>query len=228
MNAGPGGTSHLPPEGKRVLVPPARTRRPAKRALDLVVAGLALVLTTPLLIVVYVLVRVSSPGPALFRQSRLGRGEQPFDLLKFRTMYVDSDEAPHREYVRRLLAGDAEPDQGLYKLAADQRVTRVGRILRRSSIDELPQLINVLRGDMSLVGPRPALPWEAALFPAWAEPRTRVPPGLTGLWQISGRNELTMLEGLRLDVEYVAHQSLLVDLGILLRTVPTVLAAKGR
>jgi lipopolysaccharide/colanic/teichoic acid biosynthesis glycosyltransferase len=230
MTADPGGTFHPVPRGEGIVVAFDRRRgiRKPKRALDLVVAGLLLVATSPLLGVVYLLVRMSSPGPALFRQTRLGRGGKPFDLLKFRTMYVHSDETPHREYVRRLLAGVAEPHGGLYKLAADERVTRVGALLRRLSIDELPQLINVLRGEMSLVGPRPALPWEAAMFPAWAAPRSWVPPGLTGLWQVSGRNELTMLEGLRLDVEYVARQSLRVDLAILVRTVPTVLAAKGR
>jgi lipopolysaccharide/colanic/teichoic acid biosynthesis glycosyltransferase len=149
-------------------------------------------------------------------------------MLKFRTMYVGCDENLHREYVRRLLAGQAERHDGLYKLSADTRVTRVGVVVRRLSIDELPQLVNVLRGEMSLVGPRPALPWEAAMFPAWAAPRLWVRPGVTGLWQVSGRNELTMLDGLQLDVEYVARQSLHGDLLILLRTLPTVLAAKGR
>jgi lipopolysaccharide/colanic/teichoic acid biosynthesis glycosyltransferase len=203
-------------------------RRPMKRALDLLVAGLALLLVAPLLLLAYVLVRVSSPGPGLFRQSRIGHNGKPFDILKFRTMYVDCDEDRHREYVRQLLAGQARPQNGLYKLDGDERITRVGAILRRTSVDELPQLVNVVRGEMSLVGPRPALPWECAMFPAWAAPRYWVRPGVTGLWQVSGRNRLTMLEGLQLDVEYVARQRLLLDLMILLRTVPTVLAAGGR
>jgi lipopolysaccharide/colanic/teichoic acid biosynthesis glycosyltransferase len=149
-------------------------------------------------------------------------------MLKFRTMVVDGDDSAHREYVRRLLTGSAEPEDGLYKLGADPRVTRVGAVLRKASIDELPQLINVLRGDMSLVGPRPALPWEAALFPDWAAPRFTVRPGLTGLWQVSGRNRLTMLDGLVLDADYVARQSLFLDLAILLRTVPAVLRGGAR
>jgi lipopolysaccharide/colanic/teichoic acid biosynthesis glycosyltransferase len=182
----------------------------------------------PLMVVAYVLVRVSTPGPAVFRQARVGRGGKTFDILKFRTMYADCDEDVHREYVTRLLVGTAEQHDGLYKLGADPRVTRVGAVLRRYSIDELPQLVNVLLGQMSLVGPRPALPWEAEMFPDWALARYSVRPGLTGLWQVSGRNRLTMLQGLRLDVEYVERQSTRLDLAILARTVPTVLAARGR
>jgi lipopolysaccharide/colanic/teichoic acid biosynthesis glycosyltransferase len=202
--------------------------RVAKRAIDVLVAATALLLCLPLLLLVWALVRLTSPGPALFRQSRVGEGGRPFEMLKFRTMVVDGDDSAHREYVRRLLTGSAEPEDGLYKLGADPRVTRVGAVLRKASIDELPQLINVLRGDMSLVGPRPALPWEAALFPDWAAPRFTVRPGLTGLWQVSGRNRLTMLDGLVLDADYVARQSLFLDLAILLRTVPAVLRGGAR
>lgn len=230
MTADPLRTSQ-PHGGKVVFAAFDRSRirrRVTKRALDVVVASIAIVVAAPVLIIAYVLVRLSSPGPGLFRQTRLGYNGQPFDILKFRTMYLDSDESMHREYVRQLLIGVAQPQNGLYKLEADRRITPVGKILRRLSIDELPQLVNVLRGQMSLVGPRPALPWEGLMFPAWAAPRYWVRPGLTGLWQVSGRNRLTMLEGLQLDVEYVARQSLLLDLAILLRTVPTVLAARGR
>jgi lipopolysaccharide/colanic/teichoic acid biosynthesis glycosyltransferase len=202
--------------------------RVTKRGLDVLVAGTALVVTMPLLIAVYLLVRLSTPGPGVFRQVRVGRAGKPFDILKFRTMQVGCDDDVHREYVTSLLAGTAEQHSGLYKLGADDRVTRVGSVLRRLSIDELPQLINVLRGDMSLVGPRPVLPWEATMFPDWAAPRHSVRPGVTGLWQVSGRNRLTMLQGLRLDVDYVERQSALLDLIILIRTIPAVLAAGGR
>ena len=205
-----------------------RAGRVAKRGLDAVLAGTALLLLVPVLVLVAVLVRLASPGPALFRQTRVGLDGKPFQMLKFRTMHVGVDDGAHRQYVGLLLSGDVEPQQGLYKLDADPRVNRVGAILRRSSIDELPQLINVLRGEMSLVGPRPALPYEARMFPAWAAPRFAVRPGLTGLWQVSGRNRVTMLDGLRLDVEYVAHRTLLLDLLILLRTVPAVLAGGAR
>lgn len=231
MTADPLRTPHHADRGNVVFAAFDRSRvrrRMTKRVLDVGVAAVGLVLAAPLLGLVYLLVRLSSPGPGLFRQTRLGYNGRPFDILKFRTMYFDCDEARHREYVRQLLAGVAEPQNGLYKLDADLRITPVGAVLRRLSIDELPQLVNVLRGEMSLVGPRPALPWESMMFPAWAAPRYWVRPGLTGLWQVSGRNRLTMLEGLQLDVEYVARQSVMLDLAILLRTLPAVLRAGGR
>lgn len=199
-----------------------------KRAIDVVLAGTVLLLLLPGLALVALLVRLSSPGPALFRQTRVGRNGEPFEMLKFRTMHAGVDDAAHRRYVSLLLAGEAQPHDGLYKLDKDPRVTRVGAALRRTSLDELPQLINVLRGEMSLVGPRPALPYEVGQFPDWAAPRFLVPPGLTGLWQVSGRNRLTMTDGLRLDVEYVTRQTVLLDLVILLRTVPAVLAGGAR
>jgi lipopolysaccharide/colanic/teichoic acid biosynthesis glycosyltransferase len=199
-----------------------------KRVLDLTLSLVLLLACAPVLLLVAVLVRTTSPGPVLFRQTRVGRGGRPFDMLKFRTMRHGCDDATHREYVRHLLADGAEPQEGLYKLADDPRVTAVGRLLRRSSVDELPQLLNVLKGEMALVGPRPALPFEADLFPAWAAPRYEVAPGLTGLWQVSGRNRLTMLQGLRLDVEYVQNRGFPVDLGILLRTLPAVFGRGAR
>jgi lipopolysaccharide/colanic/teichoic acid biosynthesis glycosyltransferase len=149
-------------------------------------------------------------------------------MLKLRTMRNDATDAVHREYVQRMLAGDARPEDGLYKLGHDNRVTRVGAVLRRCSLDELPQFWNVLRGDMSLVGPRPVLPWEAELFPSWAGRRFDVQPGVTGLWQVSGRNRLTMTEGLALDVRYVASRTLRLDLLILVRTVGAVIGRGGR
>ncbi len=149
-------------------------------------------------------------------------------MLKFRTMRHGCDDEAHRDYVRRLLAEEVEAKDGLYKLLDDPRITRVGAVLRRLSIDEMPQLLNVLKGDMTLVGPRPAMPFEAELFPDWATPRYQVAPGVTGLWQVSGRNRLTMLQGLKLDVAYVEQRSFVVDLIILLRTVPAVLGRGAR
>jgi lipopolysaccharide/colanic/teichoic acid biosynthesis glycosyltransferase len=179
--------------------------------------------------VIAVVTRRTSCGPALFRQVRLGQHREPFVMLKFRTMYLDCDDGPHREYVRRLLepGGCATGPDGLYKLADDARITPLGRWLRRTSLDELPQLINVLRGEMSLVGPRPVLEWEADLFDPRYDRRYDVPPGITGLWQTSGRNRLTMTEALELDVCYVDSQCLHGDLAILLRTVPAVLRCEG-
>lgn len=203
-------------------------QRAAMRCLDVAVAVTVLVVAAPLLLVVYVLVRSSSPGPGLFRQVRVGADRREFVMYKFRTMRRDVDAAVHEEYVRRLLRGEVQPERGLYKLADDARVTRVGAFLRRSSLDELPQLLNVLRGEMSVVGPRPCLPWEMECFPEWANARFGVRPGLTGLWQVSGRSRLTMLDALRLDVDYVARRSLGFNLLILLRTVPVVLGRGAR
>jgi lipopolysaccharide/colanic/teichoic acid biosynthesis glycosyltransferase len=206
------------------------SQRPGKRIFDIVAAVACLAVLLPLLVAVGIVVRMTTPGNALFRQTRLGRYGRPFVLYKFRTMYDDCPDEPHREYVRQLLTADAAMvggANGLYKLDADPRVTRVGQLLRRSSLDELPQLLNVVRGEMSLVGPRPPLPWEAEMFDADHQQRFLVPPGLTGLWQVSGRNRLTMRQGLDLDVEYVRRQSFGLDLAILLKTIPVVLSTVG-
>jgi lipopolysaccharide/colanic/teichoic acid biosynthesis glycosyltransferase len=199
-----------------------------KRLIDVTVSLVALVCLSPLFLLVAVLVRCSGPGRALFRQTRIGVDQEPFVMYKFRTMHVGSDARLHEDYVLRLLSGDAVPEDGLYKLPNDPRVTRIGPFLRRSSIDELPQLFNVLRGDMSLVGPRPCLPYELERLPPWATSRFDVRPGVTGLWQVSGRNRLTMVEGLRLDLEYVARRNLWMDLVILVRTVRAVLEGGAR
>jgi lipopolysaccharide/colanic/teichoic acid biosynthesis glycosyltransferase len=200
----------------------------AKRLFDVAAAVVLLVLLAPVMLAAYLAVRATSPGGGFFRQVRLGVGEAPFVLLKFRTMTYRCGEETHRDYVHRMMAGEVLPQDGIYKLDRDPRVTRVGAFLRRTSIDELPQLVNVLRGDMSLVGPRPVLPWEAELFPHWARVRFAVPPGLTGLWQVSGRNRLTMLEGLHLDAEYVDRATPLYDLRILFLTIPALIKGGAR
>ncbi|GAA4207871.1 sugar transferase [Actinocatenispora rupis] len=207
---------------------PVRLR--GKRTLDVIVAATLLVLLAPLLALVWLVAWLSDgAGGVIFRQLRVGRDGAPFVLYKFRTMYAGAPDDTHRAYVRQLLVS-AEPEcggNGLYKLARDPRITRLGALLRRTSVDELPQLVNVLRGEMSLVGPRPALPYETELFPPEYGERFRVPPGLTGLWQVSGRNKLTMRQGLDLDLEYVRRRTLRLDLAILLRTVPAVLHIGG-
>lgn len=194
--------------------------------------SLALIIAVaPLLLLLYLLVRSTSAGPALFRQERLGRNKQPFTMLKLRTMYIDNDDWIHRDYVTRLLSADQiapAGDSGLFKLAADPRITPLGAWLRRTSLDELPQLLNVLRGEMSLVGPRPVLPWEAPLFEEAHQQRFAVKPGITGLWQVSGRSRLSMRKALELDVEYVIRRSFTLDLAILLRTVPAVFRGGAR
>jgi lipopolysaccharide/colanic/teichoic acid biosynthesis glycosyltransferase len=195
----------------------------AKRALDLVLAGVALIVLAPLLAAVWLAVRLTSPGPGVFAQERLGLARRPFTMYKFRSMTTGTSDAAHRAYVSRMLTTDgagAETVNGLYKLDGDPRVTRLGAWLRRTSVDELPQLVNVVRGEMSLVGPRPVLAWEAELFRPEAMARFDTRPGLTGLWQVSGRNRLTMPQALELDVEYVHRQSLWFDLFILAKTIP--------
>jgi lipopolysaccharide/colanic/teichoic acid biosynthesis glycosyltransferase len=210
---------------------PAALPVPAsKRLLDIVLACAVLVVLSPLLAVAALAVRLTTPGPALFRQVRLGAGRRPFVLCKFRTMYAGCPDGVHREYIRRLLTEEQPPageQNGLYKLGDDARITPLGRVLRRTSIDELPQLLNVVRGDMSLVGPRPALPWEADLIGGAHAQRFAVPPGITGLWQVSGRSSLSMRQALDLDAQYVATRSFLLDVQILARTIPVVLSTRG-
>jgi lipopolysaccharide/colanic/teichoic acid biosynthesis glycosyltransferase len=195
-----------------------------KRAFDLVTSALLLALSSPLIILIGAVVRATSDGPALFHQTRVGLGEQSFVMLKFRTMFDNSTDEPHKNYVNALLSGQvvAPDNNGLYKLSSDPRVTGVGTWLRRTSLDELPQLFNVLAGDMSLVGPRPVLAFEAALMDSDQRTRFAVRPGMTGLWQVSGRSRVSFLEQLVLDERYVREQSLRLDLAILLRTFPAV------
>ena len=201
-----------------------------KRVLDVALSALALLVLSPVMAAISVAVRLTSRGPVLFRQERLGLGARPFTCLKFRTMHADAADASHREYVTRLLTDPAPPKvgaTGLFKIEHDPRLTPIGGWLRRTSLDELPQLVNVLRGEMSLVGPRPALAWEAELYGLEEHRRFEVLPGMTGLWQVSGRSRLSMREALALDLEYVRRRSLALDLWILARTVPTVLRAEA-
>ena len=197
----------------------------AKRAMDIVLSLALIIIAAPLLLLLGFLVRSTSAGPALFRQDRLGRGKQHFTMLKLRTMRIDNDDRIHRDYVASLLSADGAATaagNGLFKLDGDPRVTRLGAWLRRTSLDELPQLVNVLRGEMSLVGPRPMLPWEAQLFGEPYQQRFAVKPGITGLWQVSGRSRLSVRTALELDLEYVGRRSFFFDVSILARTLPAV------
>jgi len=211
----------LPRSSGSEPAPPRWCYALAKRGLDLVVAGLGLVALSPLLGVLALLVKASSRGPVFFRQSRAGLGGEPFTLLKFRSMREDA------ELRRRELAHLNEMDGPIFKMRHDPRITRLGRFLRRSSLDELPQLVNVVCGHMSLVGPRPLPLDEARRLPAQWQRRHSVPPGLTGLWQVSGRNELPYEQMMELDLRYVDHRSLWLDLCILLRTVPAIVSSRG-
>jgi lipopolysaccharide/colanic/teichoic acid biosynthesis glycosyltransferase len=190
-----------------------------KRAMDSILASVVLVVLAPALLLIALAVRLDSPGPALFRQLRLGRHGREFRMLKFRSMAADASPELHRQYIAELADGEpAASDGALLKLTADPRVTRLGAFLRRTSIDELPQLLNVLTGQMSLVGPRPAVAYELQHYRPHHYERFAVRPGLTGLWQVSGRAQLGLEAMLDLDVEYVRRRSFFLDLRLLLRT----------
>ena len=193
----------------------------AKRAFDIVLASTILILTAPVLLVSIIALKLDSRGPVFFRQERVGREGRRFELIKLRSMVVDAEE--RKDSLRDL----NEADGPLFKMAADPRVTRVGRVLRKLSIDELPQLVCVLRGTMSMVGPRPALPDEAAEWDDLTRERLRVNPGLTGLWQVSGRSDSSFEQYRRLDLRYVDNWTLLHDLKICTRTVGVVLLGRG-
>jgi exopolysaccharide biosynthesis polyprenyl glycosylphosphotransferase len=202
--------------------------RVTKRGFDVAVAASALVLLAPVWMIVALLIKLDSKGAVFYRQERVGMDGRVFLFLKFRTMRADADDAAHREYQRKLIAGRPDTNLGddarpVYKLRDDPRVTRVGRALRRLSLDELPQLLNVLRGDMSIVGPRPPIPYEVEAYELWHRKRLDMKPGLTGLWQVSGRNRLSFDEMVRLDLFYIENWSLLLDLKIILRTLPVML-----
>lgn len=203
----------------------------AIRVLDIVVAAIMLIVLAPLLALTALFIKLDSPGPVIFWQRRLGRDLRPFSVAKFRTMYDGSDTESHRVHVERMICDEEDEGDGkpvpMMKMEKDPRVTKVGGFLRRSSIDELPQLWNVLRGEMSLVGPRPPIQYEVDKYPARAYRRFAVRPGVTGLWQVKGRSLTSFPEMIALDVEYVERRSLLLNLKILLLTVPTVIHGKG-
>ena len=193
-----------------------------KEVMDRLLAALAALILLPLFVVIFVFVRVSSPGPAIFRQTRVGRGGKTFQMLKFRSMFVDAESR-----LAELKSKNVHSAGPLFKLHSDPRVTRVGRVLRRYSLDELPQLMNVLTGRMSLVGPRPPLPSEVSEYETDARRRLLVKPGMTGLWQVSGRSDLSWAESVRLDLRYVENWSPALDLMILLKTAAAVLRGSG-
>jgi len=168
-----------------------------------------------------VLIKLTSRGPILFKQQRVGRHGRPFNMLKFRSMVVNAEELKAKLMALNEQAGP------VFKMRSDPRITAVGRFIRKFSIDELPQLVNVLRGDMTLVGPRPPVPHEVAQYEPWQWRRLSVPPGLTCLWQVSGRNEIGFQDWMYLDLQYIDHQNLGQDLNLLLRTVPAVMSGRG-
>ncbi len=200
-----------------------------KRVLDVAGSLALLLLTAPALLVTALVIRLDSPGPAIFRQKRVGRGRKLFTAYKFRSMFADNDESVHKKYIERLLGPDAEraaQSGGVFKLSDDPRVTRTGRLIRRLSIDELPQLWNVLLGDMSLVGPRPAVPYELEHFEPWMFEKFSVKPGITGLWQVEGRSSTGYRQMVQKDIEYAKNLSWRLDLSILCRTLVVVFQTK--
>ena len=208
-----------------LIVPIAPTPlgyRVAKRTLDLAGSLLGLLLVSPVLLVVAIAVKLESRGPVLFRQERLGLGGRPFTLYKFRTMFSSAEQAEHRDHVRELIRGEATetrpaPDLWL-PIVADRRITRLGGFLRRSHLDELPQLINIVRGEMSLVGPRPPIPYEVEVYEPRHLRRLSVIPGLTGLWQATAWGRIPFEQGVALDIAYIDRRSFGFDLGLIART----------
>lgn len=202
-----------------------------KRIFDAVSSALGLLVLSPLLLLIAAAVKLDSNGPVLFSQERVGKGGALFKMYKFRSMTTGCDPAVHREHVTKLILGqtgdEARGADGSFKLDADPRVTRVGRVLRKTSLDELPQLINVLKGEMSLVGPRPPLVYEFECYEPRHARRLSVLPGITGLWQVSGRTRLSFEEMVDLDVRYAQTWSIWLDLWILARTLPAVLSTRG-
>lgn len=240
--ATPYSTAVLPLSIHAVETEECRGRRlyfVCKRALDIIVAALLLPLLLPLMLLVAVLIKLDSPGPVFFVQRRIGvkrriKGGQAtwelymFPFYKFRSMVNDADPTPHQEYFENFRLGCIKGDQGTpFKLTRDSRLTRVGAILRKTSLDELPQLANVLKGEMSLVGPRPALPYEVALYDEVHFERFRAMPGITGWWQATARSRVGFEEMIQMDIEYARRAGFWFDLEILLLTIPAVLSCRG-
>jgi lipopolysaccharide/colanic/teichoic acid biosynthesis glycosyltransferase len=218
------------------LVEPAQARSALyeglKRLFDIVSSATLLAVLAPLMILIAALVKLKSPGPVLFRQARVGRMMKPFEMLKFRSMYVNVDHSLHHAFVSQFInaAGQQQPSgkPGFFKLVDDPRITPIGAVLRKTSFDELPQLWNVLRGEMSLVGPRPALPYEVEQYKRWHTRRVfEAKPGITGLWQVGGRSRTTFDDMVRLDLRYARARSLWTDIKILLATPAAVFTGKG-
>jgi exopolysaccharide biosynthesis polyprenyl glycosylphosphotransferase len=200
-----------------------------KRCIDVALSALLLLVLSPFVALLAIGIKLHSPGPVFFRQTRIGKDGKPFTFLKFRSMRQDADPKSHQEYVRTLILNNTAPSAscGSLKMTDDPRITGLGRILRKFSLDELPQLLNVIRGEMSLVGPRPPLPYEVEWYEEWHKRRFEVLPGITGWWQVKGRNRVPFDEMVRMDIYYIEHMSLWLDLKILLLTPWEAFLGKG-
>lgn len=207
---------------------PSRVYPAAKRALDLTIAIVFLITCAPVWVLIALALKIDSRGPILFRQARVGRNGELFMVYKFRSMHVNNDDSAHRKFVEAFMASPSnDASSGYFKMKRDPRVTRVGRVLRKTSMDEIPQILNVLKGEMSIVGPRPALPWEVAQYEPWQRERLYALPGITGKWQVEGRSRVTFEEMMRMDISYVRAPTFWGDISLILRTVPAVLTGKG-
>jgi exopolysaccharide biosynthesis polyprenyl glycosylphosphotransferase len=211
----------------------ARASRTVKRTLDILGSSLALLIFSPIFLLIAIAIKLSSEGPIFFRQKRIGQYGAMFTFLKFRSMYVNNDASVHKEYVQQLIAGEAERNgnengEGVFKITNDPRITSIGKLLRRASLDELPQFINVLRGEMSLVGPRPPVAYEVEAYDVWHRRRIlEAKPGITGLWQVNGRSRVKFDDMVRLDLQYAKTWSPWLDVKILLRTPGAVISGGG-
>ena len=204
-----------------------------KRTTDVVTSLAVLVLGFPFFLAIALLIKLTSKGPVFFKQERVGEDGKGFALFKFRTMRIDCDDSLHREFTRKFIQGrlpepslDADKNR-VYKMTDDPRITAVGGFLRKTSLDELPQFINILLGEMTIVGPRPPLPYEYECYDEWHKLRLKVRPGLTGLWQVSGRSTVPFHEMVMMDIYYIENWSVLLDLKIIMKTVPVMLAGTG-
>lgn len=214
-----------------------------KRAMDIVLTLVLLFLIWPLMLLIAVLIKIDSRGPIFFVQKRVGARRRysngqvvweitTFNMMKFRSMFQDAEQSLHQEYIKAYVEGrenlaQTEGDESIHKLQYDPRITRVGRIIRKTSMDELPQLFNVLKGEMSLVGPRPVPTYEFESYQPWHRERMNALPGISGLWQVTARCQVPFNEQIQLDVDYVRRQSLWLDISILLRTIPAVISGRG-
>jgi exopolysaccharide biosynthesis polyprenyl glycosylphosphotransferase len=232
-DAGQSGTAELATKTDHAIVRRSKIKRFLKRSADILLSIAVLVLGFPFFLAIALLIKLTSRGPVFFKQERVGENGEGFALFKFRTMRTDCDDSLHREFTRNFIQGRT-PDSclddgssGVYKLTNDPRITAVGGFLRKTSLDELPQFINILKGEMTVVGPRPPMPYEYECYDDWHKLRLKVRPGLTGLWQVSGRSSVPFHEMVMMDIYYIENWSLLLDLKIIFKTVPVMLAGTG-
>lgn len=198
-----------------------------KRVIDIIVSLLLLLILLPFFLIISIIIKIDSSGPVFFLQERVGKNGKKFKMLKFRTMYKDNDERVHKEYVTKLIKEGKKDESGIYKIKDDPRITKIGKFLRAFSFDEFPQLINVLKGEMSLVGPRPPIEYEVENYDQWHKRRLSVKPGMTGMWQVSGRNSVGFEDMVLLDIYYVENFNIWLDIIILLKTIPAIVKREG-